>query len=561
MTIYTYVGNKRTADWAIKEITIGRNADGTPKTLKLGESADIDPATYKYLSDRFKLVAGQNVTPDPTPANPNKGDKGDPGMALLQPVPDELTVAVNWTSPMQRPILSGSFVAGPTGKALAQFPVTHQIAESGGSWVSWNLYWGADGLTPLTPKHQGDALPAGVFHELLGATTGVQATGVPETLLTGLTPGQKYNYELSIGLVGGAGQLYVPGGSSYVHTSKTPAPWPDGTLITAVKDAQVPPNLHIFKSDRQYGRLNETQIASFVLPTGALGRLRVTPDGSRIAVCNLTDGSVSVFTTGAQKTVAQAAGAAALQGKYVFPGVTPRPLDLAVLPDNVTAWVMGNHDTQAHIHKLDLTTGVFSTDYNIGAASLSGSTITVTPDGLYAVLAYNGDSKVRKVRLSDGQVTVSPNLPGCKCAKVTPDGAFVIAGTGGQAANQLYKLNIADLSIAAQVTVQGSTPNVENIGIFADGRAFLAVCSNIAGGSAIKQYEVADLSNYTSWGNLVPGGVLRDAIDIAITQNGTIYVTNQQDPILSNWMSGSFIFTPNSTFFQHRLRARIVGVA
>jgi hypothetical protein len=53
MAVYTYTGNKRTADWAIKEITIGRNADGTPKTLKLGESADIDAATYKiYVTNQ-----------------------------------------------------------------------------------------------------------------------------------------------------------------------------------------------------------------------------------------------------------------------------------------------------------------------------------------------------------------------------------------------------------------------------------------------------------------------------------------------------------------------------
>lgn len=504
-------------------------------------------------------LTGPQGPPGSTGAQGGPGPAGSAGLNLVHT--NSRTTQTNWSSPIQRPVLSGSFIPGKPN-AIFEIDATHEIAEPGGSWVSWNLYFGPAGSSPLTPVKQGDALAPNVTKVILGATSGAQAGRSMRTILSGLVPGQSYSYEVSIGLVGGAGNLSVPGGSSYVSVSKTPVQWPDGTLITAVKD--LTPNLRLFKSDRQWGRLNETQFASLPLVAGStLGKIRVTPDGTRVAVCNLLDGSVSIYTTGNLS-----GAAAALQGKYAFPGTaTLRPLDVAVLSDNVTAWVAGNHDAQAHIHRLDLTTGVFSTDYNIGAASLAANTITVTPDDAYAIVAYNGDSKVRKIRLSDGVVTVSPNLPGVNAAKVTPDGAFVIAGTKGQAVNQVYKLNIADLSIAAQAAVGGNTPNVEQIGMFADGRTFLLACSNNAGAgnASIKQYEVSTLNQYTGWANQpvsgVAGGGNRDALDIAISPNGAIYITNQQDNIVVNYMGGTFVFNqPTDSFWAHRLEARVSNI-
>lgn len=80
MAVYTFVGNKRLEDWRVEEIVIGRNSDGSPKKLARGESADIDQGTYDYLAQRFKLVPGTGQPAEPI-VDPNKGEKGDPGVA------------------------------------------------------------------------------------------------------------------------------------------------------------------------------------------------------------------------------------------------------------------------------------------------------------------------------------------------------------------------------------------------------------------------------------------------------------------------------------------------
>jgi hypothetical protein len=470
---------------------------------------------------------------------------------------DELLVAKSLNSPMQRPILSGQFTP-QSSRVLARFDIVHDILEPDGCWVPWHLFIGPTNIGMLTPKKQGDPLAAGVTRTLLGSSSGRQAGLNPEVLLTGLTPGQTYAFELTHGLVGGAGVLKSPG-ATYMACSDVASPWPDGAFIIAVKDNAAPPNLRIYKGQHTIGKFTDTVLATFVQPVAAtvFGRLDVTPDGTRVVICNQLDGAVKVYTTGLLDGTP-----AASQARVPFAAPTTTVVDVVCMPDNATAWVIGGGQYYA---KLDLATGAFvavgGTTYFALGAGTGVQQITASPDGAYVYISCATSGVVKKVRTADGVVVAtSAVIAGVKAIAVSPDGASVFAATSGQNPNKVAKLNAADLTTTASVNISGGTHNAEAIDVFPDGRTFLVAASNVAGGGAVKQYETADLSNYTNWPSPpAAGGAPKDALDIAITQNGTIYTPDQADGLLGVWFGGSLVFTPSDNFWDHVIRARFKG--
>jgi hypothetical protein len=527
--------------WAVEGVT------GAPSGSAAAGPASITngTATFTGLADRAEYIAYASSP------NRYKRFSTPPISAGATLDTRELTSNVSWNTPMVRPILSGTFIPADAS-VLVDLAISHQIAEAPGSHVSWSLFYAPQGTTPLTPKHQGDALPAGVTQVLLGSTAGFQASSAPRALLTGLTPGQTYAYEISLGLPGYASYLALTA-PTYAAVSTTYSPYPDQALCLAVKDTS--PALKLYRAQHTLGRVSETSLGSVALPAGStLGRVALTPDGTKAIVANTQGGSVSIVTTGLVSGAAPA-----LQGTYALTGTSPSPTDVVVTADGSAAWVAvagaGNH----RLIRVVLADGTMPTSYDLGMTTTAApQRIVLSPDGAYAYVSTLGSANKAavKVRLSDGVVTQGPTQAGAKALGISTDGNHLFVATTGLNPNKVLKVATVDMSTVTSVNMPNTTDNAESIGMFPDGRGFL-VASSTATGSQIKQFETADLSNYTNWPNVTNLGAAQPAADVAVTLNGTIYVPSQAGNCVNVWFGGSFVFTAGNAFWDHICRVRV----
>lgn len=157
MAIYTFVGVKDPAYWSLDRLVVGANPDGSVKSIARGESTDLDAATHKYLSQRFKLVEGTGIAPDPIvdpyggegtagpPGPPGiPGPPGPPGESVAgSSAPPPLSVALFGHSYLDQPsAISGNKRAG--AQLCARLRAYEHHHAIGGARLTWHTVGNPD---------------------------------------------------------------------------------------------------------------------------------------------------------------------------------------------------------------------------------------------------------------------------------------------------------------------------------------------------------------------------------------------------------------------------------
>lgn len=454
------------------------------------------------------------------------------------------------TNPAITPLLTGSFTAKAT-TVLLDVDVSHFLFEPQGCHITWHLYYGPDGSV-LTPVTQGASLAAGVVHKRLGATGASVSAVNPSVTLTGLTVGQVYDYEISAGVVGGAGALSIT--SAYALASSTvPTAWPNPLNIVAVRGNAAG---YIIRAQHEFGYTDAVHATSVAL-TGAIGRVAITPDGTKAVFTNQGAHTVTVVNTGALTGAAPTA-----QGTYTITGTTPAPNSIAIDPTGTYAYVVNT--TTGTFARVTIADGTVQTPVSLGIGTGLGTTdIVVSPDGanLYIVAATAG--RVLKVRLSDNNITTA-TLANAACCVVSPDGTKLYVAVRNGASSRLHRYATSTLTSENNVAV-GVAPF--SIDILPDGRGLLIVSDTTTAGTKQIQHFTnltTTMDRYVEWANQLAalGQTANNAAtDVSINQNGCIYVANNTLGKVNIWFGGEVNLDPTSDYWADRLAVRALGAS
>lgn len=508
----------------------------------------------------------------PTGPQGPKGDTGDTGPAgsdadataaiaaeaaarsdALSVHSNELSSAITppLTNPAITPLLTGSFTA-KSSTVLVDVDLSHFLYEPQGCHIAWHFYYAPTGTTPLTPITQASALAAGVVHKRIGSTGASVASNTASLTLTGLTPGQAYSYEVSAAVVGGAGAISIT--SAYaLATSTVPTPWPKPVNIIAVRGNAT---AQIIRAQHEFGYVDELQSTTLAL-TGAIGRVAITPDGTRAAFTNQGAHTISVVTTGALTNAVPA-----IQGTYTVPGATPAPNSIAVTPNGTYAYVVNT--TTGTLVRCTLADGTMGSALSLGIGTGLGTTdISISPDGLYAYIVAATAGKILRVTLADNTI-ISANLANAAACVISPDGTKLYVAVRNGTSSRLHRRAASTLAAENDVAVPVAAHSID---IMPDGRGLLVVSDTTTGGQQQVQHFhnlTSTMDRYVEWVNQLAslGQTANNAAtDIAINQNGCIYVANNTLGKVNIWFGGKVYLDPTSDYWSNRLAVRAQGAA
>lgn len=455
--------------------------------------------------------------------------------------------ALSFDSPLVVAHHTGSFVA-LSAKHELQVDVNHEFLEGGSSAAVWTLYVAPAGTSPISPRHQYDALGANVQKFKIGGGAGgkVQVNGI--ALVTGLTPGRTYNWELCGGATGGLNSYGVTGAAAVGVASKiTPAP--ESANVIAIRGTDGKVSLFRLRGFQE-GQAGPELMGSVALAAQIYGRIAVSPDGQKIVCPLIGAAQVAVINTNASKTVSSLytpgtwAPAQIVGSPFTVPGVNPNPWGVAITPDSLYAWVTLSGTGQ--LVRITLADGTVGAPIALAGA---GGDIAITPDGLYAFVPRSGGNGISKVRLSDGAI-VAGGLAGasCGCVAIDPQGTYVYTNIG----TTLYKLNVADCTLAAGTSSGTILGNLARIAVFPDGNSLLLAHETTSASQQVRHHRADDLSLYVNFTG--SPSTTASVIDLAIGPYGSFIVPCSGQNSVFQWPGGRITYDPTSTFYGHDMR-------
>lgn len=472
------------------------------------------------------------------------------------------------SSPLGVVVASGSFVA-ESDTVNIDVAVSHAMLEYLGAWAQWTLYIGPS-ASPLSLKHQLDALGTGVSRYKINPISGLNGGGGLCRVLTGLTVGTRYYWEITAGIVGGAYVLnpvaFTPAPTTIAFSkqvTKKPegAAWGgmsfnDGTfaVIKALHDTQFIDSIVTTFTAVQMAQSNGNHA----------GWVAVTPDGTRIIRTHQGDGKVAIITTGA------GTNGVTPPAVQATPACAASPTGCACAPDNLTAWLTGAA-ANGTIQKIDLVAGTVATAIILSGVAAVVWDISVSTDNLNLYTISGGATPaVQKVRISDSAVLnnvalSNPSASGQMWCALAPAGdyLYIVAST----AKRIWKIRTSDMVEVATAALSRIPTGVH---VFPGDAQSLIVGSGETGAGAVQvlHLRVDDLSEWITWGNKLNGNLTSQtgddngASDIAIGPNGAIYVPNNTKKFLNIWNGGMIILHTtgsDANFYGDSLTMRVEG--
>lgn len=481
----------------------------------------------------------------------------------------EQAAHIDLTSPMSVVLNTGSFT--PTGTSVEiEIDVNHVMVESLGAWTKWRMYYGPHGVTPITPEHLNDALPAGVAKKPISGNSALQSSGMLAARLDGLTPGQQYDYEISASIVGGAGVVnnYAPFSVApyTLAVSKTATAWPEQCAWGGVRFADG--SFGVFHADHTrtfVDRFVAFFTATEMLNGGAtIGWVDVTPDGTRIVCGNQQDNSITVLTTGAGS---DGAVRPKVQGRYALDDI---PKGVACTPDNTYVYVALSGTSNGRVQRVNIVTGTVDASFTIAGAPGWAQDVAVSPDGTILYVCHTAAAgtapRVSKLQTSDHSVLGNHDLfgqtsgagPGQLWCALSADGSELYVVSAGL--QWIWKIDTSTLNQPANHSLPVAPTGIQ---VFPDGKSLL-VSSTDPLGQQILQPRADNLEMWTSWpSKLGPqklvAGTNNPAYDVAIGPYGAIYAPNYTQQYLNEWFGGYAFLYPDQSFYDNALTVLIRG--
>jgi YVTN family beta-propeller protein len=246
-----------------------------------------------------------------------------------------------------------------------------------------------------------------------------------------------------------------------------------------------------------------TNMVVATLPSGAVGGIAITPDGTHAYVTNPNASAVSVIDTSTNAVVATV-------GVGSFPG------GVAVTPDGAHAYVTNTAFNTVSV----IATATNTVVATVTVGSAPGG-VAVTPDGQHAYVANAGDNTVSVIATATNTVVGTPihveENP--FAVAITPDGthAYVTNNLSGS-------VSVIDTASNTVMTTVTGAVLPEGLAITPDGtHVYVANCACFSFGGGVVSV-IATASNTVV--ATIPA--LNNPYGIAITPDGTrAYVTNE----------------------------------
>lgn len=374
-----------------------------------------------------------------------------------------------YTAQMPQVMLSGSFVPNSTQGYLST-DITAQV--KGEAFAAFDMYWG----TPATsyPAHQGDALAAGANQFRVGVVwADTPGSTSRHKLLTGLTPGTTYNWQLMLGITGGSGRVSPVGNGPYALVAT-----PDARRLFCTNNTDG--TVHVINIGGNQGLSSMNQLSNLdsyaglvTVGTNPQG-IAITPDGTKVVVCNKGSGNVTVINT----------SDLTIQGTYTMPGTTPQPLR-AVCTSNTRAYITDFNN--AKVHSLEILTGTWGSAPGFTSAGVTVGTnpqgICVLPDLSKLYIANYSSQTVTVITVSTGAVAATVTMngasPGPTALAAMPDSSAVWVvcfntGGGGQRIQQI----VAATNALGTLSEVSADTGLVGIAIDPDGQSAWVSCTN-----------------------------------------------------------------------------------
>lgn len=452
-----------------------------------------------------------------------------------------------------------TFTAPSSGRVRIDVAAIYRFYQQGSSTVSLVMYVGPNSISGrLGQVHQEDALQPGVQRFALAASSSRKATLSAFKLVESLTAGTTYRIEICPTITGGGQFMTVAGDPYYLAISDAITPHPEAAEVVATKSVTTG-RISVFASRG----FNDTALVdlkgSVVTPAiGQAGKLAVTPDGSKVVVCQQAANNVVVVNTGAPvKTAAGIVGGGSWvvtqEAPVAPPGSNPFPIEVAIEPGGTHAWVLC--PGTGTVVRMNLADRTFGVPIALGAAT--GATgIAISPDGTTLLIACTAAAnKLVKVVIA-GSVVTSVALNAAAGVVFHPNGTEAFVITRGAGVGDLLKVRVSDLAILDTEPL-GVAPQA--IDIFPDGRSLL-VFSDSAVSEQVRHHLTSDLSKYIGWRGAHDAAFdAAELYDGAIGPFGGIFTSSADLDQISHWPGGQFNFTPNSSFHNERFEALVTA--
>lgn len=469
------------------------------------------------------------------------------------PVPSAAWQVIKGTSPV------GKFVAMDTdvmitiafpGMRVDGFPMS-----IGGVL----FYWGDDAVIPagqMTRTSQLGSLGTGVTEVTdIGGAQANTDNYTARVLLTGLTIGNTYRYEVAIGVLGGYSILWseptdnhysiaVSGGWAGKVTAQ-----PDYGFCVATRTAENVPHVCVFMSRHAYNGVDDQYIQRVALTSAesTLGRIALTPDGTTAVVTNYWSGilggkQVAVIDTGVPSAPPEAGHPVvppSIRAQYNL-AATDQPFGVAITADATTAMIAVAVGTNAgKVAKMTIAGGATTYSAVLGAASTcTPQDLCISNDGVYCYVALVSEGKVVKVRISDlAIIGTASGMTNVRSVAISSDGTKVYATGGNAGAAKIWHIDttVAGGVMTVTATVSMSVNAVpQKIAMFNDDKACMIVSSDTVNASKIWHYIPAYQGMYTQWPaqGTAAGNPLSD---VALSPYGDIWVPNQNYDAIEGW--------------------------
>lgn len=462
------------------------------------------------------LASGGRNAATAIEADPLRGDSTDSSQHV---VVTSLAADRIVTTPQAIPLLTGSFTA-----EQAQVHFKTQVASTflenpSGKIVFLLIYAPAGVATPLTPMTQstGPNIPAGAFSAPLGSFSAYASTTMVETILTGLTPGTVYNWEIDVFITCYAQTVALPATPDTTRSIAAAASKQVGAKLgdTAVV-IRANGNLYQARSNHQFD-LTDVLVGSPLALVGGTannGQVDISPDGKYAVVTNGAGGnSASIYTL-------SSTGPALSQTVSLVASVFTTPYAVKIDPTSTYAWV-GDISTDRLV-RVTLATGALGTVIRTGITPYGIYDLDITPDGTKVLVSAYQVSSVVVVNAATQAVTSTLTVGNAGvlwCRAQSNTQAFAQGGVTGGSGYALFPLNLSALTVGASHVLERGGVSAQ---IMPDGNAVMIAATS--GANTVMEYSLpggnAGFSTVQAYQEYVQfGGV---AFGLAVTPNGSI---------------------------------------
>lgn len=423
-------------------------------------------------------------------------------------------------------------------------------AVVGGAWVTLDFYYALATVTgQMTPATQAAALAAGVTQVRVGPLPAsvMGASGRHAKFkLTGLTPGVAYRWELAVAIVGIAANEAT--GTTPTKVGCSSSSDADGFYRAVVRN-DGSNNCTLFKV-AGLGVVDVDPLkvwTTLALPAVATsGSVAVTPDGSKAAVTNNANNSVSLVTLPANGTTTPTLAT------FTVPGATPNPLAVAITPDGATAWVSQSALNQ--VVPMRISDGSFGTAVALGSSHTIAA-LEIAPDGTKLVAACQ-DGYVAVFSISgsagwptsptatlDGGTATGFNVVHADAIGITPDSATAYIASGAQ--NGFFPFTIATRVAGSVVSVGVAATSLE---VLPDGLSLLVIANTATAGEQVHHFSLIPglgMPEYVKWQVSTAAGAATQPGGIALSGRGDILITAKTPALLYDWCGAELRLRPS----------------